>query len=112
VSNGVADLHAIGLAHFFRTSIAAYHFGRAKPDAAIFLAACDALGVAPHEAVYVGDDPLLDVEGAQNAGLHAVWLNRRELHPVRSMPGHVNPDGICTTLHELHQWLEERIVKL
>ncbi|WP_308622030.1 HAD hydrolase-like protein [Massilia sp. Se16.2.3] len=33
-------------------------------------------GVAPGEAVYVGDDLLLDVEGAGRAGMRAVWMNR------------------------------------
>lgn len=106
VSNGVADLQAIGLAHFFDASIAAYRFGRAKPDAAIFHAACTALDVRPEEAVYVGDDPLLDVEGAQKAGLRAVWINRPELEPTRRLPEHVRPDAICATLHELDQWLD------
>lgn len=105
VSNGVADLHAIGIAHFFEASIAAHRFGCAKPHATIFHAACEALNVAPHEAVYVGDDPVLDVEGAQKAGLRGVWINRQELEPARTLPEHVRPDAICTTLHELEQWL-------
>lgn len=108
ISNGVADLDAIGLAHFFQTSIAAYHFGRAKPDRSIFLAACNTLGVAPHEAVYVGDDPLLDVVGAQRAGLRAVWMNR-ELHPGRAFPAQVQPDATCKDLHDLNAWLDERL---
>jgi FMN hydrolase / 5-amino-6-(5-phospho-D-ribitylamino)uracil phosphatase len=112
VSNGVADLHAIGLAHFFQASLAAHHFGCAKPDAAIFHAACEALGVDPHEAVYVGDDPLLDVEGAQQAGLHGVWMNRRRLEPARHLPKHVDPDAICSTLYELDQWLRGQTVKV
>lgn len=101
VSNGVADLHAIGMAHLFRTSIAAHHIGCAKPDAAIFHAACAALGVAPQEALYVGDDPLLDVEGAQKAGLRAAWINRAELGPERLLPAHVQPDAIFGNLYEL-----------
>lgn len=109
VSNGVADLGAIGLARYFQASVAAHHFGCAKPDAAIFHAACDALGVAPQEAVYVGDDPLIDVEGAQKAGLHGVWINRQELEPQRMLPAHVRPDVVCGTLYELDQWLTGRI---
>lgn len=111
ISNGVADLHAIGMAHFFQASVAAHRFGRAKPDAAIFHAACDALRVAPHEAVYVGDDPLLDVQGSQNAGLRAVWMKRVELEGQRDMPAHVRPDAVCATLYELEQWLNEITVK-
>lgn len=108
ISNGVADLEAIGIAHFFQTSVAAHRFGCAKPDAAIFHAACDGLQVAPHEAVYVGDDPLLDVQGAQNAGMRAVWMNRPELGPARSLPDDVRPHVVCASLYELEQWLNEQ----
>lgn len=105
VSNGVADLNAIGIAHFFQASVAAYRIGCAKPDAAIFHAACEALGVAPQEALYVGDDPLLDVEGAQKAGLRAAWINRSELEPARILPPHVQPDATFGNLYELDRWL-------
>lgn len=44
----------------------------AKPDPAFFAFALRALGVAPAEAAYVGDDPADDHEGAQRAGLRAV----------------------------------------
>ena len=106
ISNGVADLHAIGIAHYFHASVAAYRVGFAKPDAAIFQAACEALDVAPEEALYIGDDPLLDVEGAQRAGLRAAWMNRAELGPDRALPHHVQPDVVFTSLHELERWLE------
>jgi putative hydrolase of the HAD superfamily len=106
VSNGVADLHAIGLAHYFKASVAAHRFGTAKPDPTIFHAGCEAVGVAPEEALYVGDDPLLDVEGAQKAGMRAVWLKRIDMPPARSMPAHVQPDAVCGSLIELEQWLD------
>jgi putative hydrolase of the HAD superfamily len=110
VSNGVADLEAIGLAHYFQASVAAHRFGCAKPDAAIFHAACDALGVAPQEAVYVGDDPFIDVEGAQKAGLCAAWMNRAGLKPQITLPESIRPDVVCGTLYELDQWLSKRIM--
>jgi HAD superfamily hydrolase (TIGR01549 family) len=109
VSNGVADLETIGLAHYFQASVAAHSFGCAKPDPAIFHAACDALGVAPHEAVYVGDDLFIDVEGAQKAGMRAAWMNREGLKPPLSAPDTIRPDVVCSTLYELDQWLNERI---
>lgn len=40
-----------------------------KPDPWIFHLACRAAGVAPREALHIGDDPLRDVEGASRAGL-------------------------------------------
>jgi putative hydrolase of the HAD superfamily len=103
ISNGFADLQAIGLEQHFRVSIAAHKLGFAKPEARIFHLACEALKVAPHEAVYVGDDLSLDVEGAQQAGLRAVWINRFE----REAPDSVQPDLVCTDLHGLAQWLDE-----
>ncbi|MDY7576060.1 HAD family hydrolase [Actimicrobium sp. CCI2.3] len=106
ISNGSADLVAIGLAGHFRVSIAAHQFGSAKPDPAIFQAACAALDVDPAEAVYVGDDPHLDVVGAQKAGLRAVWMNRFD----RVLPDHIRPDASCTSLLELEHWLAGRIM--
>lgn len=106
ISNGPADLETIGLAPHFRTSLAAWRFGTGKPDPAIFVAACESLGVAPAQAVYVGDDPLLDVEGAQLAGLKGVWLDRRGRHAARDFPAHLQPDAICDTLYALEHWLD------
>jgi FMN hydrolase / 5-amino-6-(5-phospho-D-ribitylamino)uracil phosphatase len=103
VSNGNADLQAIGLAHHFTVSVAAHQLGYAKPDPAIFRAACDELGVAPQEAVYVGDDVLLDVRGAQQAGLRAVWLNRTG--STSHLEHAVVPDAICANFDELIDWL-------
>ena len=104
ISNGNADLRAIGLSHHFKVSVAAHQLGCAKPDAAIFLAACRELGVAPEDAVYVGDDVLLDVRGAQQAGLRAVWLNRTG--SSRHLEHGVAPDAICADFGELLDWLQ------
>jgi HAD superfamily hydrolase (TIGR01549 family) len=104
ISNGNADLKAIGLSHHFKVSVAAHELGVAKPDAAIFLEACRLLDVAPEDAVYVGDDVLLDVQGAQRAGLRAVWMNRNgsRLHLEHG----VVPDAIVRDFGELLAWLE------
>lgn len=110
ISNGVSDLDTIGLAHLFDVSFAAWHFGKAKPDPDIFAAACAALGVAPSEALYVGDDLLLDVHGAQRAGMRAAWLRRPDL-ASRTVEAAVRPDLICSSLHELEPWLAGQIVK-
>lgn len=109
ISNGNADLEVIGLAHHFKVSLAAWRFGSAKPEAAIFHAACAALGVAPAEAVYAGDDLLLDVAGAQNAGMRAIWLNRNG--SSAHLAAGIRPDAICATFDELlasmEVWREE-----
>lgn len=104
ITNGNADLQAIGLAHHFQVSVAAHQFGCAKPDPAIFHAACRELGVAPGEALYVGDDVLLDVHAAQRAGLRAVWLNRTG--STRHLEHGVTPDAVARNFDELLDWLK------
>ena len=78
--------------------------GTAKPDPAIFHAACDALELAPAQVAYVGDDLVLDVEGAQKAGLTGIWLNRN-CAPIPTKHAHIQPDANLRTLHELESWL-------
>lgn len=48
--------------------------GIEKPDPAMFERACARLGVAPADAVHVGDDPLADLSGARAAGCAALLL--------------------------------------
>jgi putative hydrolase of the HAD superfamily len=49
--------------------------GVRKPDAAGYHALAASLGVAPHEMLYVGNEPK-DVIGAQRAGVASVFLDR------------------------------------
>ena len=76
VSNGNAELHRIGLDHFFSGSVSARLHGAAKPDPSIFRAACEAAQAAPHQVLHLGDDLGTDVDGALAAGLHAGWICR------------------------------------
>jgi putative hydrolase of the HAD superfamily len=62
--------------------------GVRKPEPEIFRRTLTAAGVAPGEAVHVGDDPVLDVEGARRAGMRviqvtpgrAAWFGRQRPH--------------------------------
>lgn len=47
-----------------------------KPDPTAFLHACEVLGLAPGDVVYVGDSVLADVEGALAVGMIPVWVDR------------------------------------
>lgn len=51
--------------------------GAEKPDARIFHHALSRLGVRPQEALYVGDKAEHDAGAAAAAGLHGVWIDRR-----------------------------------
>ena len=50
---------------------------KAKPEKEIFLYAVRKLGLRPEEVIFVGDSLKHDYEGAKNAGLHALLLNRK-----------------------------------
>ena len=65
---------AAGLAPFFATIVVSEQEGVEKPDAAIFRTALARLGAAPELAVFVGDDPMNDISGAQSVGMKAVFV--------------------------------------
>jgi putative hydrolase of the HAD superfamily len=76
LSNGNADIHRVGIGHYFKAGISAREFGVAKPDPRIFHAAAGALDLSPEAVLHVGDDPRLDALGALNSGMQAAWVNR------------------------------------
>jgi 2-haloalkanoic acid dehalogenase type II len=98
LSNGNADLRLIGLADFFDVSLNARGVGAAKPDRRCFERLAERLGLEPATVIYVGDDPLLDVEAARLAGLATVWMNRtQQLWPATVAPADLNV-GDCLEL--------------
>lgn len=78
-SNGNADVHRIGLGSHFRVTLNAEAVGCAKPEREAFHSVARALDIDPAEMLYVGDDPLNDIEGPRRAGCRAAWINRRGL---------------------------------
>jgi putative hydrolase of the HAD superfamily len=59
--------------------------GWRKPAAQFYSSLCQAVGLAPEQTLYVGDDRAVDYDGARAAGLQAVLLDRtqQEQPPVR-----------------------------
>ncbi len=76
ISNGNADLRRVGLSELFLTHISARDVGAAKPDAKLFLAACDHLELAPDQVLHIGDHPVQDILGAARVGMRTIWVNR------------------------------------
>ncbi|WP_415951532.1 HAD family hydrolase [Streptomyces sp. KLOTTS4A1] len=71
-------LRVLGVRDRFEAVLCAAELGVAKPEAAAFHAVCEALGLAPHEVAYVGDQPDTDARGAVEAGLKGIWLDRAD----------------------------------
>lgn len=63
-----------GLLAWFDETVFSDEVELAKPAAAIFEHALDAFGVAPGDAAFVGDQPVLDVLGPVAAGLWSIQL--------------------------------------
>jgi putative hydrolase of the HAD superfamily len=57
---------------YFETTAFSAEVGAAKPQPAIYLAACDALGVEPTDCVYVGDGNDNELPGAAALGMYAI----------------------------------------
>ena len=70
-------LDALDLLDEFETIVVSSEVGVEKPERAIFERALGELGLAPHEAFHVGDDPVSDYEGPLAAGIDAALLVRR-----------------------------------
>jgi len=102
LTNGNADVQRIGVGQHFQFAICAREFGAAKPDAGIFLAACERLNLPPAQVLHVGDDPHLDVAGAAKAGMPSCWINRHQATWPAELP---RADIEVPDLHRLADWL-------
>lgn len=88
-------------------------FRQAKPGPRLFDALRDGLamrGIAPHHAVYVGNDMLNDVWAASQAGLATAWFagDLRSCRPRQDDPRcrSLRPDVVLTNLVQLLECLD------
>jgi putative hydrolase of the HAD superfamily len=103
ISNGPSDLQRRKLRLFdlereFDPIVISGEFGIPKPNPDIFRHALAQAGVAPREALYVGDSPVYDIAGAKGVGMKMAWVNRN------SVPGEnldIKPDRVVRDLREL-----------
>ncbi len=57
-----------GVARYFKTVILSSKVRIRKPDPEIYRLACRAIGKAPEQCAYIGDNPIRDVQGTREAG--------------------------------------------
>jgi putative hydrolase of the HAD superfamily len=79
VSNGRSSVQnrkidALGIRWNMKAIVISEEAGVAKPGPEIFMRALNLVGVQPSEALFVGDNPVADIVGAQDVGIPAVWL--------------------------------------
>jgi FMN phosphatase YigB (HAD superfamily) len=89
-------LERYGLLACFAHTVFSDEAGVRKPDPAIFLGALRAVGADPARAIHVGDDAILDVQGARAAGMRVVQVTS-----AVSAVGARRPDAVVPTLAAL-----------
>jgi putative hydrolase of the HAD superfamily len=90
-------LERFGLLGCFAHTAFSDETGVRKPEPAIFLGALKALGAEPAAAIHVGDDAVLDVEGARAAGMRVVQVTSASLKAL----GARRPDAVVPSLAAL-----------
>src|SRR5262245_1798174 len=81
-----------GVVELFDAIVVSDEIGWRKPRRDIFDAALGRLGVRAEESLFVGDRADMDVLGAQQIGMDAVWINR---------DGEPLPPGIARPTYEI-----------
>ena len=69
-----AKVDLLGLRPYFDEIIVTGDYGVHKPDRKIFDIMREKLGFSPEEMVYVGDNPINDIDGARGAGWKTIWM--------------------------------------
>ncbi|MBC8098171.1 MAG: HAD family hydrolase, partial [Armatimonadetes bacterium] len=100
------ELQEYGILDYFPDCrITAADAGYLKPHPAIFEQALQQLGISADEAIFVGDNPVADIAGAQGAGMRAVLRRKRDRLPTTSSL--VIPDAMIFSLSELPAILDD-----
>lgn len=75
LSNGNADIHRVGLTDLFDFQFNADNSGAEKPAPDMFLQMLSHTELQPHQVIHIGDNPIADVQGAQDCKLWTIWVN-------------------------------------
>lgn len=102
VTNGSSSQHdkcrAAGLDSLAPFIIVSEEAGYRKPDPRIFRDALKATGLtSPEQIMFVGDNPLADIDGSRRFGMKAAWIRRGRQYPVDLQP----PDHIIDVVTEV-----------
>lgn len=102
VSNAPADtidvVERLGLKRYTSTVVISGIVGYAKPNPEIFRIALKGVSCAPEETVHVGDVYEADVEGARNAGIRGILIDREGFSGDMNCPKITSLDQVYTYL--------------
>jgi len=100
ISNGLGlfqwrSICALRIEDYFDTILISEIVGLRKPDPKIFRQALHDLQCEPAHSLFVGDHPIVDIEGARQAGMKTAWKKDPDYH------GQVEADIIFDDLADL-----------
>jgi putative hydrolase of the HAD superfamily len=96
-------LHTLSLAGHFEALVTSARVGYEKPHRGIFEHALELMGVAPSDAVHVGDSVYADVRGARTVGIAPVLIARGSHEHDRKGPP---PDHGAPVIADLYGLLD------
>lgn len=76
-----------------------------KPNPAFFEMGSAMLNASPEELLMVGDDLINDIQGAQNAGYHAVLVQTGKYRKALVAQSSITPDGVIPSVAALPNYL-------
>ncbi|MEW6569170.1 MAG: HAD family hydrolase [Chloroflexota bacterium] len=93
---------------YFDPVIVSAGIGLRKPNPAVFRGVLKAWRLRPREVVMVGDTLGADILGAQNAGLHQIWLTAQADSPGnRAHAGTITPEATAQSLAEVPDLIQQ-----
>ncbi len=102
-----SSLRQFGVSKYFNTVVVSHDIGWRKPSKYIFKDTLSKLQVNACEAVYIGDNPVEDIEGAQEAGLRTVFVASQFYSTNDLSKNKVKPHFVATDLKEVCEKLDE-----
>ncbi len=104
VTNGSPNQHAkcraAGLDTLAPFIIVSEEAGYRKPDPRIFRDALGATGLTePNDVMFVGDNPVADIDGAKRFGMEAAWIRRGRKCPPDLLPPDHTIDHVTEVLN-------------
>lgn len=76
ITNGNADLHAIGISDCFDHIYAADLSQPPKPAPDMFRQCLHDMDLPAHALLHIGDNPVADIAGGHNASVQTLWFNQ------------------------------------
>lgn len=109
LTNGNADTRGLSIGPLFDFQMSAEDVGAPKPKPNLFLAALAKAQCQPSEMIYVGDDPVLDIEAAAQLGIHTIWITPNDKPQTKI---HDSASEVISSIDELPEAVSAISAKL